>query len=82
LRASYPPHCVASCLKRPLLTGNPPPHTHTYAQVTYTSDQLELFQVTLWASILLVVVLLAATCTLYNMEVTQDSLLFSKGKND
>jgi hypothetical protein len=49
--------------------------------VTYTSDQLELFQVTLWASILLVTVLLAGTCTLYNMEVQEDSLLFSKGKD-
>lgn len=36
---------------------------------------------TLWSSILLVVALLAGSCALYNMQVTEDSLLFSKGKD-
>jgi len=52
-----------------------------WLQTTFTSDQLELYQVTLWSSILLIVTLLAGSCALYNMEVTQDSLLFSKGKD-
>lgn len=42
----------------------------------YTSDQLELFQVTLWSTVILLIALLAGSCVLYNMEVTQDSLLF------
>ncbi|KAG8460880.1 hypothetical protein KFE25_010631 [Diacronema lutheri] len=75
--SSITAHCVAASRAHRRLqeeTAQMPP-------TTFTSDQLELYQVTLWSSILLIVTLLAGSCALYNMEVTQDSLLFSKGKD-
>lgn len=51
-------------------------------QVRYSMTDLHLYQVTLWTSILITVVLLYGSCALYNMEITPDSLLFSKQKAD
>lgn len=72
-------HCFVQRHARRLQEANA---TLPLGEAQYTSDQLELFQVTLWSSILLGVALLVGSCALYNMEVTQDSLLFSKAKGE
>jgi len=76
--SSVTAHCFTQRHARRLQEAN----ATTAGEAQYTSDQLELFQVTLWASILLAVALLTGSCALYNMEVTQDSLLFSKAKGE
>jgi len=62
--------------------GSPTSAPTTANTTTYTIDEINNYQISLWTGIVLILTLAAAICCMVNMEIKPDSLLYAKFQAD